>query len=287
MGNPVIYIEDPTRNDYTALIEQVLALNVAIGRVDIFIGTKFNDSVQLNEILLKYYNLTRNTATENGSDYKFEINILFNQPFAIKSNWNIIFKLKLENLSINTKIKVIDIDAEITSESFESGGKTPNSFSTVAVGGTFDHLHDGHKILLSISLFLANTILIVGITGTDLLVNKKFAEVLESYYTRQLYILKFLSLILFNHTSTFHLYEINDVCGPTGYVRNIDALVVSRETIKGSDFVNQYRKDRDFHPLDVQIINVIGNLNDSDETNNWQGKLSSTDIREQLASRKI
>lgn len=36
----------------------------------------------------------------------------------------------------------------------------------VALGGTFDHLHAGHKILLSMAARLARATLIVGVTGT-------------------------------------------------------------------------------------------------------------------------
>ena len=38
-------------------------------------------------------------------------------------------------------------------------------FPVVALGGTFDHLHAGHKILLSMGAWLAREKLIVGITG--------------------------------------------------------------------------------------------------------------------------
>lgn len=39
------------------------------------------------------------------------------------------------------------------------------SIPVVALGGTFDHLHAGHKILLSMSAWIASARLIVGITG--------------------------------------------------------------------------------------------------------------------------
>ena len=38
-------------------------------------------------------------------------------------------------------------------------------FPVVALGGTFDHLHAGHKILLSMAASLASRKLIVGVTG--------------------------------------------------------------------------------------------------------------------------
>lgn len=35
----------------------------------------------------------------------------------------------------------------------------------VALGGTFDHLHAGHKILLSMAAWIASEKIIVGVTG--------------------------------------------------------------------------------------------------------------------------
>ena len=41
----------------------------------------------------------------------------------------------------------------------------PSTFPVIALGGTFDHLHSGHKILLSMSAWIANEKVIVGVTG--------------------------------------------------------------------------------------------------------------------------
>lgn len=38
-------------------------------------------------------------------------------------------------------------------------------FPVVAVGGTFDHLHAGHKILLSMTAWICKEKIIVGVTG--------------------------------------------------------------------------------------------------------------------------
>ena len=38
----------------------------------------------------------------------------------------------------------------------------------VALGGTFDHLHAGHKILLSMAAWISRKKLIVGVTGSEL-----------------------------------------------------------------------------------------------------------------------
>lgn len=41
----------------------------------------------------------------------------------------------------------------------------PSQYDVVALGGTFDHLHAGHRILLSMSAWIAGSKVIVGITG--------------------------------------------------------------------------------------------------------------------------
>ena len=45
----------------------------------------------------------------------------------------------------------------------------PPLYPVVALGGTFDHLHAGHKILLSMGAWIASEKLIVGITGAPFL----------------------------------------------------------------------------------------------------------------------
>ena len=42
---------------------------------------------------------------------------------------------------------------------------TPSSFDTAVLGGTFDHLHSGHKILLSMSAWLSERRVVCGVTG--------------------------------------------------------------------------------------------------------------------------
>lgn len=71
-----------------------------------------------------------------------------------------------------------------SSSSLLSTTPPPIKYATTALGGTFDHLHPGHKILLTIATALTTTRIIVGITAESLLVNKKYARHLESIERR-------------------------------------------------------------------------------------------------------
>jgi pantetheine-phosphate adenylyltransferase len=281
---PVVVIGDATCSDYSRFLARVFSHLVGSSRLDVFIIDPITTSEELNTILTKYYFFLRNLAVSNGFDYRFDINIIFNQLWHVNYNWSVIFKPSGLTLP-EVDIKVVEVDVAIDKHVVPDSSPTVGSshsiqmFKTVALGGTFDHLHDGHKILLSTAVFLCKQLLIVGITGSKLLVNKKFAEVLELFDYRQQSVVKFLRTITFDSNVRFSIYEINDICGPTGYVSDIDALVVSGESAKGGDFVNNYRKEHEFSRLEIVSIDVIGG-DDSNETNNWKGKLSSTDLRQ-------
>lgn len=147
------------------------------------------------------------------------------------------------------------------------------SVPVVAVGGTFDHLHDGHKILLTVSAFLTSKTLIVGVTGAELLKNKKYAEYMQTYDQRVENVNSFIHSVKPSLIPT--IYEINDVCGPTVQIEDINALVVSLESAKGGEYVNAKRRELGWKELDVYIIGVVG----SDNESSFANKLSSTDYR--------
>ncbi|GAV29213.1 hypothetical protein PMKS-002695 [Pichia membranifaciens] len=143
----------------------------------------------------------------------------------------------------------------------------------VAVGGTFDHLHDGHKILLSASAFLTEKTLIVGVTGPELLKKKQYLEYMQSYNERVKSVETFLHKI--RPSLMPDVYQINDICGPTAKIENVDALVVSLESSKGADYVNNVRSQLGWKELQVYTIGVVGG-SDSDK---FENKLSSTGYR--------
>lgn len=278
MSTPVLYVDDPIRNDYGAFFSCVLKeLPKNVPGIDVFIGKHVLTTGELNHILLTLYPQLRHLATTHGFGYRFEIDVLVNTDLHFGRQP--VFCPELENFLDHKEVRLIaaEIKANNNNET-TSDGLRYKSVATSAVGGTFDHIHDGHKILLLMTAFTAQKSIIVGVTGPKLLVNKKYAEVMEPLHVRVMKVCRFLQKIVAPEIA-FTIYQINDVCGPTGFVPAIDALIVSEETAKGGAFVNDYRKEQGFKVLQVVTVKVIGGDEDSLADNSWKGKLSSTDIR--------
>ncbi|KAA1469552.1 Nucleotidylyl transferase [Dentipellis sp. KUC8613] len=169
---------------------------------------------------------------------------------------------------------------------------SPNSepestFPVVALGGTFDHLHAGHKILLSMAAWITEQNIIVGVTDDPLLVKKANIDVLEKLPVRIRHVREFLEL--FKPGLEYHIVPIDDVYGPTGWDPNIQALVVSRETIAGGEAVTKRRAEKSLPALRVFVIDVISHssarLDAEDLELLKQTKMSSTFIREWIVKK--
>ena len=203
-------------------------------------------------------------------------------------------------------------------------GNTFHRHHSVAVGGTFDHLHAGHKLLLTMTALVLDPepspgwCIAVGITGDELLKNKQYREELESFEERLFdvrhFLLDILELISPIHTlqstsrvessephgRTVHdvlksglsikYVEIFDPCGPTLTEESITGLILSGETRKGGQFVNEKRGEKGWQALEVFEVDVLdtqedeaGNQTQIDDK--FQSKISSTDIRRRVLQR--
>jgi phosphopantetheine adenylyltransferase len=179
--------------------------------------------------------------------------------------------------------------------------------TSVAVGGTFDHIHIGHKLLLTGTILAAEPgshsprLITVGITGDELLVNKKYGNVVESWDTRQQRTAEFVESILTFHPNvpsirkvqqidepgpngrvvritystaatptdeiTINYTKISDPYGPTIADENISALVISAETRAGGAAVNEKRGGKGWKALEVFEVDVLdAGVADEDDT---------------------
>ncbi|KAI4160421.1 MAG: hypothetical protein LQ342_005745 [Letrouitia transgressa] len=192
---------------------------------------------------------------------------------------------------------------------------------SVALGGTFDHLHAGHKLLLTMAAFVLHQddspekvrTLAIGITGDELLKKKQFREHLEDWHQRQAAVEKFiLSLlvlrspseistttqvcpddqgkIIYNKLSSgliIKYVELFDAFGPTLTEESISALIVSGETREGGKAINKKRTEKGWPSLEVFEVDIL-DVGEDDGKRTSQGgqgfeeKISSTEIRRRL-----
>ncbi|GAA5858977.1 hypothetical protein JCM8547_007185 [Rhodosporidiobolus lusitaniae] len=166
-------------------------------------------------------------------------------------------------------------------------------YDVVALGGTFDHLHAGHKILLSMACAITQTKLIVGVSGDSLLKNKKYPELLESLEHRIRTVERFIELV--RPSIAHEVVPLQDVYGPTAHDPSIEALVVSDETRQGGSTINDLRLSRNLNALDIHIINLVADDAEADEASKRgepavkveaAAKMGSTGIREWIAKQK-
>ncbi|KAF9448022.1 Nucleotidylyl transferase [Macrolepiota fuliginosa MF-IS2] len=179
----------------------------------------------------------------------------------------------------------------ITTEASTAGNvyNRPTTYPVSALGGTFDHLHAGHKILLSMAAWITSDKLIVGMTDDALLQNKANKHVMEDLTQRTRRVRQFLEF--FKPGLLYDIVPINDVYGPTAWDPNIQALVVSKETLSGAAQIAKYRENKSFPALDVFVIDVISatsaNLDHQDAMWLKSAKLSSTFIRQWIVDNEV
>lgn len=143
--------------------------------------------------------------------------------------------------------------------------------SHVAMGGTFDQLHPGHKKLLLIAVQCTTSSLIVGVTSDAMLTAKKGADKIEPFQVRKSKVVEYLQSVK-ERDIEINVVTIDDPFGPAVSEPNLTGIVCSSETLKGASAINSEREKRGFKPL-VPIVTLRSNAY----------VLSSTFLREMTA----
>ena len=129
-------------------------------------------------------------------------------------------------------------------------------YGKVALGGTFDQLHNGHRKLLTLAAASSSDMLIIGVMGDELLKKKENYQLITSFNMRELGVRKFLSMV--KPDMNYEIIELFDPFGPTVTDPSIVALVVSSETLQGAHKINQMRYEKGLLPLVILVSRRSG-----------------------------
>ncbi|RKP28025.1 hypothetical protein SYNPS1DRAFT_10836, partial [Syncephalis pseudoplumigaleata] len=152
----------------------------------------------------------------------------------------------------------------------------------VALGGTFDHLHAGHKILLTMATWLTEDRLFCGVTDDTMLTRKQYRAWIEPLDRRIVHVEHFLHTLR-PHGRRYTVACITDPFGPTITDPTIDMIAVSRETLAGGEAAQKERLARHLPPMALHMIDVIAAGRRTLGETEWaELKLSSTQIRARL-----
>ena len=127
-------------------------------------------------------------------------------------------------------------------------------FGKVAVGGTFDEFHRGHKVLL-LKAFEIGKCVLIGLCSDQFVRELGKPHTTASYDERLTELTTFLNDL--GVKGRAEIISLDDSYGPTITDKCIEAIVVSEETKSTSNKINERRIKRGLKPLTIVVISMV------------------------------
>ncbi len=133
------------------------------------------------------------------------------------------------------------------------GESLKSRFRIVALGGTFDYIHLGHRALLS-KAFDSSDCVLIGVT-TDNFVSSLGKNVDHNYKDRVKQLVKYLDDNY--EKKNFQIVPLEDYFGPELYSDDVEAVVVSPETYVRIIEFSKKRTEVGLKPLQHLIVETV------------------------------
>lgn len=131
-------------------------------------------------------------------------------------------------------------------------------FKTVAVGGTFDNFHKGHKTLILKAFEIGDKVLI-GLSSDKLVEKLEKPHPTASYKLRLTQLERFLQRQ--NLLEKSSIIPLNNIYGITLSEDSLDAIIVSKETEATAIKINEERKKLGLSKVHVEVVAMVTSEN--------------------------
>jgi pantetheine-phosphate adenylyltransferase len=123
----------------------------------------------------------------------------------------------------------------------------------VAVGGTFQYLHDGHAKLIEKAFEIAQDGTVhIGLTSDEMLHK---SHDIENFESRRAQLLRYLKEKGYPE-DIYEVVSLNDPCGPS-VEEDFDYIIVSPETYPVALKINDIREKRGKKPLEIVYVEYV------------------------------
>jgi len=131
--------------------------------------------------------------------------------------------------------------------------RSARPYKLVALGGTFDVLHAGHRHLLSEAFKLGDVVLI-GVTNDQLVATLHKKHQVRSFSSRVRDLDRFLKTRRWSQRARIN--ALREPYGPAARRKRLQALIVSKGTLPSGRRLNRLRQQNGLQPLDLVVVDL-------------------------------